>query len=236
MTFKNKKIVSKNGITIFLTKNKLSFEKLSKQIQQIEIKKFNADPLYVEKNITPYKVYTWAQGSIPKTTEIQALAYLKYGNTNKWLEFYIPSRKIILYMLKDAANELLSKSFDNFDDLKKQISSLTYIDALRIVEDSKAIQFEKATAFTYIAWRHYLSVLTKTYNVDKLPLFSIESKNDILSSIYKIIDYTIDPYSSFSTNIAEELKGSITLVDFENVLVKNKTKKILLPYLFKLFE
>lgn len=238
LIFRDKKLITKNGITIFLTKEEKSFEKLSRQLQNIEVKLFKANLLYMEKNITPHKVFTWAQGSIPKTNEVQALAYLKFKDTDKWLDLYIPSSQVALCILKDIVTKTIHRAFKNPEQLQKQIAALNYAKALETIENYKVkqvSQIKMATILTYIGWRHYLAVASRTSSSDISSSFSKESEKMILDTIYNIID-TINSKSYFSTNLTAEFRSALTLEDFEAGLVTRKIKKIALPYIFELFE
>ena len=235
MKFKNKKFIAKNGITIFLTKEKLSFEKLSEKIQKIEVNIFIANLEYISKDITPHKVFTWAQGAIPKATEIQSLAYLKYKNTDRWLDVYIPTPQVAVYILKDVITKMVNKAFKDPEKLSNQITTLTYLEAFHILTDTKASQVKMATALIYFVWEHYIAVTNRSSSVRIVPSFSENSKQIILNSIYYNID-TINPCSIFVTELTKKLRSSVTLDDFDDGIVTTKVKEIVLPYIFDLLK
>jgi hypothetical protein len=232
--FKNKKLVRKNGVTVYLSTSNLSFEKLSKELQNVEVNIFNSNRQYTEKEITPHKVYSWAHGSIPKAKEMKSLAYLKYKDSSRWLDLYIPSSQTALYILKDITTQIISKAFNKTDRLKRQFTKLNYIKALEILENTKSSQINMAIALTYLGWKHYIAELSRISS-KKAPIFSEESKEVILDSIYHIID-TIVPSSNFITEVTAKLRVSLTLDDFDNGMVTRKLKKILLHTILKLFE
>lgn len=232
--FKNKELVRKNGVTAYLSTSNLSFEKLSKELQNVEVNVFSANQQYTEKEITPHKVYSWAHGSIPKAKEMKALAYLKYKDPSKWLDLYIPSPQTTLYILKDITTQIISKAFNKTDRLKQQFTKLNYIKALEILKNTKSSQVNIAIALTYFGLRHYIAELSRISS-KKAPAISEESKEAILDSIYHIID-NIAPCSKFITEVTEKLRVSLTLDDFDNGMVTRKVKKILVPYAFQLFE
>jgi hypothetical protein len=91
-----------------------------------------------------------------------------------------------------------------------------------------------AIALTYLGWKHYIAELSRISS-KKAPIFSEESKEVILDSIYHIID-TIVPSSNFITEVTAKLRVSLTLDDFDNGMVTRKLKKILLHTILKLFE
>lgn len=189
----------------------------------------------IASSIHFHQVYTWAKGAIPKSLELQALAYLKYKDSNRWLDVYIPSNKIALYILNDCSSKLLSQAFKNQKKLYSEFTNLDCNQITKIIENPRESVIHKATIFAYLAWKHYLSYLSKTTNTKTVLQFLEINKTEIQNFITKMIN-DINPSSTFGNQLTQTIRENLTLNDFENGLVTNKIKKLLLPYLFKLFE
>lgn len=229
-----KNIIKKNGITEFLTTNSDSYHAISNQLEDIMIKKLNINQA-IASSIHFHQVYTWAKGAIPKSIELQALAYLEFKDSNKWMDVYIPSNKVALYILNDYCNKLLDQAFKNPKKLDYKLINLNYTEVIRIIENPKDSMTHKATAFIYLLYRHYLAYLSKTTSMDIVPQFSEVSKNQIQNLITKMLA-NIVPTSKFCNQLTQAIRNNLTLEDFENGLVARKVKKLLLPYIFELFE